>query len=167
MVRHREVEAEQLQDGADQPLGLAQPQAENRTECQGSGNRQAGVAGLTAPTGTWLRLPGLYRLGRKPHRQTAPGTQARIVRCPVRDPVALLGNAVPAGGIGLEQHGGRPPCDRGRAPASAYPKAPDRATDATRWLTAALCLQLRAGACVLPILFDLFLKFPFRRFRTS
>ncbi len=55
----------------------------------------------------------------------------------VRHPAAAVvvpprANAVPAGGIGLERHGGRPPCDRGRAPASAYPKAPDRATDATR-----------------------------------
>src|SRR5215218_9941525 len=32
------------------------------------------------------------------------------------DPVALLGNAVPAGGIGLERHSGRPPLAIGGAP---------------------------------------------------
>ena len=116
MVRHREIEAKQLQDRADQPLGLAQRQAEHHTECQGSGNRQIGVAGLTAPTGAWLSLPGLYRLGRKPHGQATPGTQARIVRCPVGDLVSLLRNVMPAVAVGFERHGRRPSTIEGSPP---------------------------------------------------
>ncbi len=91
MVRHREIEAESLRDGADQALGPAQRQAEHGTERQGRRDRQAGVARLTAPAGTGLRLPGLECLGRKPDSQATPGAQARIVGYPVGDPVRLLG----------------------------------------------------------------------------
>src|SRR4051812_49379137 len=51
VVRYREIEAEQLQDRADQPLGLAQRQAEHGLERQGRGDRQIGVRGLSAPGG--------------------------------------------------------------------------------------------------------------------
>src|SRR3954471_5411135 len=116
VVRHREIEAKQLQDGADQPLGLAQRQAEHRPQCQRRGDRQIGVAGLTAPTGAWLSLPGLHRLGRKPHGQATPGTQARIVRCPVGDLVSLLRNVMPAVAVGFERHGRRPSTIEGSPP---------------------------------------------------
>ena len=116
VVRHREIEAKQLQDRADQPLGLAQRQAEHRPQCQRRGDRQIGVAGLTAPTGARLSLPGLHRLGRKPHGQAAPGTQARIVRCPVGDPVSLLRNVMPAVAVGFERHGRRPSTIEGSPP---------------------------------------------------
>src|SRR3954462_10983620 len=58
MVRHREIEVEQLQDGADQPLGLAQRQAEHGPQGQRRCDRQAGVARLTAPAGARLSSPG-------------------------------------------------------------------------------------------------------------
>ena len=61
------------EDGADQPLGLAQRQAEHGPQRQGRRDRQSGVAGLTAPAGARLSPPGLDRLGRKPHGQAAPG----------------------------------------------------------------------------------------------
>jgi ABC-type antimicrobial peptide transport system ATPase subunit len=39
MVRHGEFQAKQMQDGADQALGLPQRQAEHRTKRQRRGNR--------------------------------------------------------------------------------------------------------------------------------
>ncbi len=50
-----------MQDGADQPLRLAQGEAEHGTERQGRGDRQAGVARLTAPGGPWLGCLGRDR----------------------------------------------------------------------------------------------------------
>ena len=54
VVRHREIETEQLQDGADQPLGLAQRQAEHGPQRQRRRDRQIGVGGLPAPAGARL-----------------------------------------------------------------------------------------------------------------
>ncbi len=108
MVRHREIKAEQLQDGADQAFGLAQCQAEHGTQRQSRLDRQAGVARLTAPTGAGLSFPGLDRFSRKPYGQAAPGTQARIVGRPVGDPVPLFRNVVPPVPVGFERHGRRP-----------------------------------------------------------
>jgi chromosome partitioning protein len=52
---------------------------------------------------------------------------------PVGDLLALLGDVVPAIGVDLERHGGRPSRLEGYPPLPAYSKAPDRATYATRW----------------------------------
>ena len=90
------------------PLGLMQCQAEHRPQHQRRGDRQRGVARLPATAGAGLGAPRLDRLRREPHGQAAASTQAGVVLGPVRDPVALLGNAVPTGGIGLERHSGRP-----------------------------------------------------------
>jgi hypothetical protein len=46
MVGDGEVEAEQAEDEADQPLGLAQGQAEHRPQRQGRSDRQGGVVRL-------------------------------------------------------------------------------------------------------------------------
>jgi hypothetical protein len=40
VVRHREIETEQADEGADQPLGLAQGQAEDGSDGQRRGDRQ-------------------------------------------------------------------------------------------------------------------------------
>ena len=71
MVRHREIEVEQLQDGADQPLGLAQRQAEHSPQGQRRRDRQIGVGGLPTPGGARLSSPGLNCLRREPDRQAA------------------------------------------------------------------------------------------------
>jgi hypothetical protein len=118
VIRHREIKAEQGEDGTDQSLGLAQRQVKHGTECQGSGNRQAGVAGLTASTGAWLSLSGLHRLGRKPHTVRLPRARRLASRCPVGDPVSLLRNVMPAVAIGFERHGRRPLRSRARPPIS-------------------------------------------------
>ena len=72
MVRHGELEAEQLEDGADQPLGLAQRQAEHRPQRQRRHDRQAGVAGLPARRGARLGAPGRDRLLAEPDCQASP-----------------------------------------------------------------------------------------------
>jgi len=41
----------------------------------------------------------------EPDRETASLTQTGVVLRPIRHPVPLLGNAVPASGIGFEWHG--------------------------------------------------------------
>ena len=50
-IRHRQVEAEQLEDRADQPLRLAQRQTEHCPQCQSSRDRQIGVVRLTTRRG--------------------------------------------------------------------------------------------------------------------
>ena len=57
VVRHREIEAEQGDDGADQPFGLTQRQAEHRPQRQRYSDRQSRVARLAASRGSGLRLP--------------------------------------------------------------------------------------------------------------
>jgi hypothetical protein len=56
MVGHGEVETEQVEDGGDQPFGLAQGQAEHGAERQGRRDRQRRVARLSAPAGARLAL---------------------------------------------------------------------------------------------------------------
>src|ERR687897_609990 len=50
-IWHRQVEAEQLEDRADQPLGLAQRQVEHRAQCQSGRDCQVRVVRLTARRG--------------------------------------------------------------------------------------------------------------------
>jgi hypothetical protein len=115
VVRHREIEAKQLQDGADQPLGLAQRQAEHRPQGQRRRDRQIGVAGLPAPGGTRRCRPGRDRLRREPHRQAAAGAEARVIRRPVDDSVLLLGNVTATSRFGFERHGRDPSVREGAA----------------------------------------------------
>ena len=105
MVRHREIEAEQLQDGADQPLGLAQRQAEHASQRQGRRDRQIGVAGLPAPGGARLSSPGLDGLWREPDRQATTGAQTGVVLGLVGHPMSLLRNVAVTGCLGFERHG--------------------------------------------------------------
>ncbi len=64
VVRHREIEAEQGDDGADQSFGLPQRQAEHRSQRQRRRNSQGRIARLTASRGPRFSLPGL-RLPRR------------------------------------------------------------------------------------------------------
>jgi hypothetical protein len=114
MVRHSEVEAQQLQNGADQPFGLAQGQAEHGTQRQGGCDRQVRVLRLAAPVSACLGALPLDRFGREPHREAAAGAQAGVILSPVGELLALLGDSVPAIGVGFERHGGIPHCSRAR-----------------------------------------------------
>src|SRR3954462_4199485 len=87
VVGHGEVEPEQADDRADQPLGLAVGEAEHGLERQRRQDRQVGIRGLPAPTGAPLGLPRRDRLVREPHRQAAAPAQALVVLPPVRDTV--------------------------------------------------------------------------------
>jgi hypothetical protein len=48
------IETEQADDGADQPFGLPQSQAEHGAQRQRRRDRQGRIAGLTAPCGPWF-----------------------------------------------------------------------------------------------------------------
>ena len=74
VIRHRDIEAEQLQDGADQPLGLAQRQAKHGSQRQSRGDRQIREDGLPASGGARRCRPGCDRLRREPHGQAAADT---------------------------------------------------------------------------------------------
>ena len=123
VVGHGEVEPEQPQDGGDQPLGLAQRQAEHRAQGQGRGHRRIGVARLPATTGARLGLPGRDRLGREPHGQAATGAQTGIVLGPVRDPLLLLGDVMAPSGIRFERQEGCPCMVEGPRPGFILPDA--------------------------------------------
>ena len=56
-VRDRQIEAEQLEDRADQPLGLAQRQVEHRAQGQSSRDCQVRVVRLTARRGARRGFP--------------------------------------------------------------------------------------------------------------
>ena len=86
-IRYRQVEAEQLEDRADQPLSLAQRQVEHRAECQSCRNRKVGVVGLAARRGARRSFPGGNRILREPYGQTAPLPQ-RLVIPPSSSPAA-------------------------------------------------------------------------------
>ena len=106
-VRHRQVEAEQLEDRADQSLGLAQRQMEHRAQCQSCRDRQVRVVGLTAWRRPRRRFPGGDGLIREPHGQTAPLPQRLVIRCPIRHASLRPRNVVAAVGIVFVRHEGR------------------------------------------------------------
>jgi hypothetical protein len=66
-----QVETEQDDDGADQPLGLTQGQTEHGPKRQGRGAGQHRILRLPAPGGPGLDLPGRDRHIREPDGQTA------------------------------------------------------------------------------------------------
>jgi hypothetical protein len=69
VVGHGKLEAKQVEDGADQALGLAQRQAEQDPKRQRRQDRQGRVPGLPAPGRARRRAPGRDRLIREPDRQ--------------------------------------------------------------------------------------------------
>src|SRR5882724_8119904 len=105
MVRDGEIETEQADDGADQPFGLPQSQAEHDAQRQRRRDRQGRIVGLTAPRGPWFGTPGRDRLVAEPDRQTATLAQSSIIFRPVRYPIPLPGDVMTAIGIDLERHG--------------------------------------------------------------
>src|SRR4029077_12302912 len=102
--RDGEIETEQADDGADQPFGLPQSQAEHDAQRQRRRDRQGRIVWLTAPRGPWFGAPGRDRLFAEPDRQTAMA-QASIIFRPVRSPILRPGDVMTAIGIDLERHG--------------------------------------------------------------
>ena len=87
MVRHGEIEIEQLEDGADQPFGLAQRQAEHRPQCQCRGDRQIGVEGcpprvVRGAAAQAATASGVNHTVRLPRARRAASYSAQLVtRC--------------------------------------------------------------------------------------
>ena len=108
MVRHGEIEAEQGDDGADQPFGLPQRQAEHRPQRQRRRDGQGRIARLAASRRSRLSLPGRDRRVGEPDRQAAALTQGCIVGRRVRGPMPLLWDVVATLGIGFERHDNHP-----------------------------------------------------------
>src|SRR4051794_34472624 len=74
---------EQLQDRADQPLRLAQRQAEHRPQCQCRGDRQIGVEGRPAPGGARLSSPEALKAEHRPGQTLDP---AVVLLDPIVEP---------------------------------------------------------------------------------
>jgi hypothetical protein len=104
MVRDGKVDTEQLDDGGNQPFGLAQRQPEYSAQGQGRRNRQVRVEALAARRGPRLRPPALDRLRREPDRQAAARPEPRVVRRPVADPMPLLRDVMATRHVGFERH---------------------------------------------------------------
>ncbi len=104
MVRHREIETEQRDDGADQPFSLPQRQAKHRSQRQCRRDSQARVARLTTSRSPWLSLPRGNCCVGKPNGQAAALSQGCIIGSRVRGPMPLLWDVVAALGIGFERH---------------------------------------------------------------
>ena len=83
MVRDSEIETEQADDGADQPFGLPQSQAEYGTQRQRRRDRQGRIVGLTAPRGPWFCAPGRERATYPPN--PAHRTENGPLRYPAQD----------------------------------------------------------------------------------
>ena len=84
MVRNGEVKPKQCDDGADQPLGLPQRQAKDRTQRQCGGDRQCRVMRLPARRGPRLRPPrrtasSVNQTVRLPRRFNAASYSAQFV----------------------------------------------------------------------------------------
>src|SRR4051794_24187905 len=113
VIRDRQSEPEQMDDGTDQPLGLPQRQTEHGPERQRRQDLQGTIPPLSAAAPAWLGLPGGARLVCKPDSQTAALTQSGIIRGRVRHLVLLLRNVVTAVLVQLERQDGYPGSGRG------------------------------------------------------
>ena len=71
VVRHRQIEAEQADEGADQAFGLPERQAEDGAQGQGRQDGERRIPGLPAPGRAGLGCPRSDRLLGEPDRQAA------------------------------------------------------------------------------------------------
>src|SRR4051794_22643472 len=129
MVGYTQRQAEQADDGADQPLGLPVGKAEHGAQGQCRQDRQRRIPGLPAPGGA-RRPPPLNSFGAEPHRQAPALAQAGVILAPVRYLVLLLGDMVATVLVQLEGHAGHPGAGGG---SSCY-SGP--ASGATSWIRA-------------------------------
>ena len=68
VIRNRQINPEEFKDRADQPLGLAQRQAEDRAQGQGRGDGDGGIVRLAPRRGPRFCPPGRYRILGEPDR---------------------------------------------------------------------------------------------------
>jgi hypothetical protein len=105
VVRHRQIQPEQVQEGADHPFGLAQRQTEDSVQHEGRRDREVGVAGLPARRRPWRRLPLRDRLAADPERQAAVLAKRYIVLRPVENAPLRPQDVVTVSSIRLVGHG--------------------------------------------------------------
>src|SRR3954470_23143000 len=122
VVRDREIEAEQADDGADQPFGLPVRQTEHSAERQSREDGELGIPGLATPGGARLSPPGCDCIVGEPDRQAPALAQAGVIRRPVRHLAPLSRNVVAAGLVQLEGQGGHPRSEEGRRPTPPRPQ---------------------------------------------
>ena len=91
MVRHRQIQPHQLEQRADQPLGLAQRLVKHCPQDQRCLDGEIRVARLTARRGPRRRPPRCNRFLREPDRQRAALPKPSLVGLPVRHLVAGFG----------------------------------------------------------------------------
>src|SRR3954468_4959881 len=108
MIGDGEVQPEQADDGADQPFGLPERQAEDGSQGQRRQDRQGRVVGLPAPGRTWLSLPRLDGFIGEPDCQAPALAEAGVVLTPLRYLALLPGNMRATVLVDLEGHGGHP-----------------------------------------------------------
>src|SRR5258705_987809 len=104
MVWRREIKTKQPKNGCEQPLGLAERQAENRPQRQRCRDRQRRVARLAAARGTWLGLPRCNRCFGEPDSQASALAQGDVIGGPIRHPVPLLRDVMAAIFVRFEWH---------------------------------------------------------------
>jgi hypothetical protein len=79
MVRHRQIQPHQLEQGADQPFGLAQRLVKYCPQDQRRLDGRIRIARLAARRGRRRRLPGCDRLLAETDRQRAALAQPSLV----------------------------------------------------------------------------------------
>jgi hypothetical protein len=104
MIRHREIEAAQVQDRPQQALDLTPRPTESQPQHQPRFDRDIRIALRSAPPTGRRRCPRGDRLGRHPDRQAAAPPQRRIVLGPVPNFVPSLRDLVTTRFIGLVRH---------------------------------------------------------------
>jgi hypothetical protein len=104
MIGNREINRQHAHDRADQSLALTQRQPKNRSQSQSCLNSQIGIHDLAARRRSRLRLPARQRFLREPDRQASTIAKRCVIVSPVRHPMPLTGNVMPALGMKLERH---------------------------------------------------------------
>src|SRR3954471_4642525 len=108
MIGDGEVQPEQADDGADQPFGLPERQAEDGSQGQRRQDCQGRVVGLPAPGRTWLGLPRPDGFIGEPDCQAPVLGEGAVVFTPVRYLALLPGNMLATVLVQLEGHAGHP-----------------------------------------------------------
>jgi hypothetical protein len=91
VIGNRQVEPEQVQDGADEALRLAQGQMDHGAQGQRRRDRQGGRVWLPAGRGAGFGPPRRDCLRGEPHSQAAALAQGGLLRRPVRQPATSAG----------------------------------------------------------------------------
>jgi len=113
VARSTQAEAEQADNGTDQPLGLPVSQAEHCAQRERRQDGKQRIPGLPTARRSCLDRPRRDRFVGKPDHQAAALTQAGVVDRPVRHLALLPWNIVAAVLVQLEWHNGHPRARRG------------------------------------------------------